>query len=268
MDWSKSHPSLLAHLFGRTGSLRPCLLAQHKNTALFHIITKCWHDNIVTKNKIPIENIVWVANSPYSILCYAWTKIYSLDRSNPDAPDYSPTNHAHYDQTFAKQTTNCPSIGIGSTNSCIYPLFFFSPNDDSSMFVMITRSRAKPPNHLCMTLIDCCSPVGATPFRRPRWLWVTELRRLSKAYIPWSKDLSVAATLSWQQCECTATSCIFNHLYYGRIVEWPLILLIECAWAVLAGDRCRRKLVYWSMSEPDDGFLFQLLHAAAGHRIH
>ena len=147
-------------------------------------------------------------------------------------------------------------------------LFFFSPNDDSSMFVMITRSRAKPPNHLCMTLIDCCSPVGATPFRRPRWLWVAELRRLSKAYIPWSKDLSVAATLSWQQCECTATSCIFNHLYYGRIVEWPLILLIECAWAVLAGDRCRRKLVYWSMSEPDDGFLFQLLHAAAGHRIH
>ena len=220
--------------------------------------------------------VVRVANSTCNILCLcqwpmsvpAWTSFIRSTglRSTPDAHD-SPANHAHYDQTFVKQTTNCPSIG--STNSCIYPLFFlFFPPNDSSLFVMIRRSRAKPPYHLCLTLIDCCSPVGATPFRRQRWLWVAELRRLSKAYIPWSKDLSVAATLSWQQCECTATSCIFNHLYYGRIAEWPLILLIECAWAVLAGDRCRRKLVYWSMSEPDDGFLFQLLHAAAGHRIH
>ena len=101
------------------------------------------------------------------------------------------------------------------------------------------------------------------------WLSVAELRRLSpKAYIPCSKDLSVAATLSWQQCECTTASCIFNHLYYGRIAEWPLILLRECAWAVLAGDLCRRKLVYRSMSEPDGDFLSPLQHAAAGHRIH
>jgi hypothetical protein len=80
------------------------------------------------------------------------------------------------------------------------------------LLVMITRSGAKPPNHLYITLIDCCSPVGATPFRRPRWLSVAELRRLwPKAYIPCSKDLSVAATLSRQQCGCTTTSCIFNH---------------------------------------------------------
>ena len=120
--------------------------------------------------------VVRVANSTCSILCLcqwpmsvpAWTSFIRSTglRSNPDAHD-SPTNHAHYDQTFVKQTTNCPSIG--STNSCIYPLFFlFFPPNDSSLFVMITRSRAKPPYHLCLTLIDCCSPVGATPFRRPR----------------------------------------------------------------------------------------------------